>query len=200
MDGRALSDCLNSRQCWQGPLPCAGRYVLPCCCWSHCTYRLCFQCYAEHPKALGWLEAFVPVLVVLPGSVVSDLEMWIDHFDTVLLPIALPLLTKSYLTLPFSPAIFFYRETTHLLQGLSCQVPLTPTCHLSKPHLTITAHTHKQGLGQRTRRVSNSSSLLLPTQMGQPLMRLHLLGDSQVGNRSIQTMPVPRFLGRKLLR
>lgn len=80
---------------------------------------------------------------------------------------ALPLLTKSYLPLPFFLQSF-YRETTHLLQGLSCQVLLTPTCHRSKPHLPITACIHKQGPGQRTRRVSSSSSPLPPIQVGQP--------------------------------
>lgn len=87
---------------------------------------------------------------------------------------------------------FFYRETTHLLQGLLCQVLLAPACHHSKPHLPTTACTRKQERGQRTHRVSNSSfPLSLPPRWAStnsgitsPLL--------VVG--SVQTKPVPQFL------
>lgn len=189
-----LSGCLSTRQHWQGALPCAGRCVLLCLLLKSLHIQLCFQCCAGHPKALGWLEAFAPVLVIpfFQGIWFQALKHELIILLQFCFSTALPLLIISCLSQPFFLQYFFDRGKTHLLQGLLCQVLLVPACHHSKPHLPTTACTHKQEHDQRTHRVSNSSfPLFLPPSWGSinsgitsPLL--------VVG--SVQTKPVPWFL------
>lgn len=134
--------------------------MLLCLLLTSLHIQLCFWCCAGHPKALGWLEAFAPVLVIslLPGNVVSGLEMGTHHFAAVLLQYCITCTDEILSLSTIFPVIFFFdRGTTHLLQGLSCQVLLAPACHHSKPHLPTTACTHKEEHGHCTHRVSDSS-------------------------------------------
>lgn len=64
--------------------------------------QLCFQCCAGHPKALGWLEAFAPVLVIpfFQGMWFQALKHELIILQQFCFSTALPLLIKSCLSQP----------------------------------------------------------------------------------------------------